>query len=249
MTRDAPNLTDERERSDAAAELPLWWIKRARPEIVAAEIALCAPPLQADEVRTLVRPSPDPNICLLSMAGPAGVNLLTAVAARITAAELLVARAEMVTWGSRSTELIRTTLIRPGSELDDTYWQRLAANIHWNTFDDTPLARFEARGPVTVDLSPAPHGSMLVVEAPHRIGLLWATCAFLSSSGCVISEVQTESSGHIRQSAYLVDGAVDAGALAAALAGEQPINTLLRPLRHAWRLGSRLAAAGAHVTR
>ena len=72
---------------------------------------------------------------------------------------------------------------------------------------------------------------MVVVEAPHRVGLLWATCNWLVEHGCVIREAQTESSGNIRQSAYLVSGSADAAALAAALSGvKRPHQFLTRPV-------------------
>ena len=146
----------DRQVECAIAELPRWWFTRAKPDVIAAEIELCTSLLQAQEVRTLVRPSANPGICSLSMVGRSDGNLLASAAARFAAEELLVSRAEMVTWQSRGTQLIRTTLIRSGIQIDDAFWHQLAAKVEWNTIDRlAPEVQFAPRRPVSVWLSSA----------------------------------------------------------------------------------------------
>lgn len=102
-------------------------------------------------------------------------------------------------------------------------WERIGARIKTAILDGAlPEVDFEPRPPVTVDVirpdgEEHPEGLVVVVRAPHRVGLLWATCSWFATHGCLVEVAHIEAAGDIRQSIYVVRGEVDARVLRAHL--------------------------------
>jgi hypothetical protein len=218
-------------REALVSELPAWWLQRERAHVLVADLGLGHPRPASDEVRALVWPSSDPAFCRLSLAGPRERPVLLALAATVASRGLLVERAAAVTWRSGGVVYVRATLQDlDGQGLTDAGWDRLADEVKAAaTGGVLPAGDYRPTDGVTVEQRPGlGTDAAVVVTAPHRPGLLWATCSELEAQGCRIEAAQTESSGDVRCSIFAVDGNVDAEALAAAL---RRSGSRLRPLR------------------
>lgn len=170
-----------------------------------------------------MRSTTDPSTCRLTVVAEQNPGLLGAVAATVAAEGLLVTKAAVSTWPAGRITVIGTRLVRPGAPIGGANWERIGARIKTAILDGAlPEVDFEPRPPVTVDVirpdgEEHPEGLVVVVRAPHRVGLLWATCSWFATHGCLVEVAHIEAAGNIRQSIYVVRGEVDARVLRAHL--------------------------------
>src|SRR5664280_1684160 len=167
--------------------------------------------------------------------------IVAAMAATMAAEGLLVVKAVATSWTAGQLALTGANVMHPDGPMQPADWDRVSAAMRQAASGgDEPRVAFKPRQPVTVDVFPREEGqALLEVRAPHRIGLLWATCSWLAEHGCTVNAAFIEASGGIRQSIYAVEGTVDAAALRAHLAGRaiwlSPASLLANALRWSQR--------------
>jgi len=218
-----------------------WWLGGASAQVLAADLELCHPPLADGEVRVVARPTFDENVYRLTAVSRFHPGLLAAMAATMAAEGLLVVKAVATSWTAGQLVLTGANVMHPDGPMQPADWDRVSAAMRQAASGgDEPRVAFKPRQPVTVDVFPREEGqALLEVRAPHRIGLLWATCSWLAEHGCTVNAAFIEASGGIRQSIYAVEGTVDAAALRAHLAGRaiwlSPASLLANALRWSQR--------------
>ena len=201
------------------------WLLSAEAEVLAGDLAHCHPQLGPDEVRASVRPAS--GAFRLTVVARDRPGLLAATAGALASRGLSVLAASVTTWPARDLALQGITFVGgPGQTGHD----EVIADVMGALADDRrPSIGFKPSGPVTVVASPAPLGhSLVTVEAPDRIGLLWAVTSWFAGHGDNVVAAQLSEVGGRAKDLFLVHGAPDADELAAFLAGLGPRKGLLR---------------------
>ena len=87
-----------------AGASPLWTMSE-RPSVLAADLALCHPPLADAEVRAVARPMEDPTTFRLTVVAADRPGLLADTAAALADQHLMVLSASVATWSDRGIAL------------------------------------------------------------------------------------------------------------------------------------------------
>src|SRR5674536_112055 len=174
-----------------------WWLGGASAQVLAADLELCHPPLADGEVRVVARPTFDENVYRLTVVSRFHPGLLAAMAATMAAEGLLVVKAVTTSWTAGQLVLTGANVMHPDGPMQPADWDRVSAAMRQAASGgDEPRVAFKPRQPVTVDVFPREEGqALLEVRAPHRIGLLWATCSWLAEHGCTVNAAFIEASG------------------------------------------------------
>jgi glycine cleavage system regulatory protein len=194
------------------------WLMGESAEVIAGDLALCHPALAPEEVRATVHPTAG-GVWRLSVVAADRSGLLARTASALTTHGLSVLRASVSTWPEHGLAVERLSVVGPGG---DDEWDSVSADLR------TVMAEPEVRAPMLAPLPPvkvvaSPHsgGRTLVrVTAPDRVGLLWAVAAWFASNGCNIEVARVDTDGTTADDTFVVEGTVDAGALAAYLSGQ-----------------------------
>jgi hypothetical protein len=198
-----------------------WWLGSASAQGLVDDLALCYPPLAGQEVRARARPTLDSNVYRLTVVAQSQPGLLTALAATLAVEGLLIVKAVATSWTEGRLTLIGLDVMHPDGRLQPLEWDRVSDTVQRTAVaGSVPEVAFRPRPPVTVDAFPRDKQRVLLeVRAPHRIGLLWAICSWLTEHECSVDAAFVEAAGDIRQSFFIVTGVVDADAIRAHLAG------------------------------
>ena len=213
------------------AEASAVWLMGQPAAHLAADLALCHPPLGPEEVRALVLPAEEAggpqHIAVLAHDRP---GLLAGTAGALATHGVSVLSASATTWPERNLALQRVLACgsdQAGVGSDGaTNWELVGEHLR------AVLGRGELRVPtfepvagddVTVELAPQlGERVMATVEAPDRVGLLWAIASWFEVQGCNI-EVARVATEHGRAcDTFVVVGEVDAGGLVTALSAARP---------------------------
>jgi glycine cleavage system regulatory protein len=121
----------------------------------------------------------------------------------------------MTTWPEQAIALQGLTI----SGVAD--WDAVAAEIRQALPGKRPVSvPWKPEGPVRVLSSPVLTGqSLITVEAPDRVGLLWAVASWFSDRGLNVEAAQLEGQGDRAVDRFLINGSPDVNALATHLAG------------------------------
>ena len=187
------------------------WILNEPAEILAADLAHCHPPPGDDEVRVACR-ALDEGRWRVTVVGSDRPGLLARTAAVLARSRLSVRTAGVTTWPTWAIALQGLTVEDPANRSWTTAdWERLGEDIKsaWRGMGDVAVD-WKPEGPVRVMSSPVVTGGILVtVEAPDRIGLLWAIASWLFQRGLNVQAAFLDEQDQRAVDTFLVDGAAD----------------------------------------
>ncbi|MDQ2729417.1 MAG: ACT domain-containing protein [Actinomycetota bacterium] len=236
------------------AETNALWLLGERDDVVAGEIVLCHPPLEAGEVRAVVKGTDQTGAWRITVVTTDRPGLLTATAAVLANEGLAVTGAAVTVLESSRVALQRVTVGGPATATDDD-WERLGDRLRRGLIGDgTADVSWEPSDPVAIESHPQGYGrTMIQIEAPDRIGLLWAIAGHLHAQGVNVEGARLGSEDGTAKDVFIVVGDVDTDRLLAALSvsparDASPTtlgNVLTAPLRAVaggLRLGAHLLA-------
>jgi predicted amino acid-binding ACT domain protein len=193
------------------------WLLNESAEVLAADLAHCHPEPAAGEVRASFRPSDIGGLWRLTVVAPDRPGLLAATAGTLASHGLSVRTAGMTTWPDQAMALQGLT-ISGGAD-----WEALADQVQEVLGKKRPVSvPWKPEGPVKVLSSPVLTGqSLITVEAPDRVGLLWAVASWFADHGLNVTAAQLDEQGEQAVDRFLIDGDPDVKGLAHHLAGRR----------------------------
>jgi pimeloyl-ACP methyl ester carboxylesterase/predicted amino acid-binding ACT domain protein len=208
-----------------AAAAPLWTISE-QPAVLAADLALCHPPLAASEVRAVARPM-DGNAFRLTVVAHDRTGLLADTAAAVADAGLSVHSASAATWTEQDLALHALTVVPVSGAAPD--WDAVGERLRSAIVQPARAPGFTPRGRATVSLAGAGPGPSIVrVTAPDQVGLLEAISRWFAAHGVGIIAAEIATRGRTATDRFVVDGDFDHAALAAHLSGPRRSSLRLR---------------------
>src|SRR3954468_12777309 len=201
---------------------PTWLLGESAPTL-AADLVLCHPPLGPEEVRAVVQPTTAPGTWRLCVVAHDRPGLLAGIAGAVAIHGLTITSVSAALWNDRGLALMAVTANHPdGFELEAAEWDAIGTQLRSALGRREPLAvDFRPAPPVRIDATPQGQGRVLLtVEAPDRVGLLWAVASWLQNHGANIEALSTSETGDgLVRDSFLVVGEIDTTALAARLGG------------------------------
>jgi UTP:GlnB (protein PII) uridylyltransferase len=191
------------------------WLLNEPAETLAADLAHCHPEPSPGEVRASFRPSDDVRLWRLTVVASDRPGLLAATAGTLASHGLSVRTAGMTTWPDQAMALQGLTISGAAE------WDALAAEIRQVLGGKRPVSvAWKPEGPVKVLASQVLTGqSLITVEAPDRVGLLWAVASWFAYHRLNVEAAQLEEQGERAVDRFLIDGSPDVNGLATHLAG------------------------------
>ena len=231
---------------DLLDEASATWLLGESAVTLAADLVLCHPPLGPEEVRAVVQPTTLPGTSRLCVVAHDRPGLLAGIAGATAIHGLTISGVSATLLSRHGLALMAVTASHPdGLELTPSEWDGVGAHLRAVLgHRKRVLPAFHAGPPVTVETSPQGQGRVLVtVEAPDRVGLLWAVASWFETNGANIEGVSFSTVGDMVRDSFLVVGEVEPTALAAHIGGgpAQPVD----PYSAMVRLGVRLTLAAA----
>jgi predicted amino acid-binding ACT domain protein len=200
------------------------WLLNEPAEVLAADLACCHPALSPGEVRASIRAN-DPNddhLWRLTVVAYDRPGLLAGTAGTLARRGVSAKAAGMTTWPDRGMALQGVTIEDPQRRhWHAADWDELADEVRHVLYEQRPMSvPWKPEGPVKVMASPVLTGqSLITVEAPDRVGLLWAVASWFGDHGFNVEAAQLEQHGARAADTFLIDGSPDVDNLAAHLAG------------------------------
>jgi hypothetical protein len=198
------------------------WLMSESAEVLAGDLALCHPTLYPNEVRASVKPTTDRAAWRLTVVTRDRPGLLAATAGVLGFHGLSLTSASAATWPELELALQCVLVIDPdGRERFDSDWDEVGKSLRVALLGSHPVEPdFAPTPPVAVRATPHEQGRSIVsVEAPDQIGLLWAIAHWFESRGCNIEATHMETDGRTAKGTLLVVGDVDCGPLASSIGG------------------------------
>lgn len=197
------------------------WLMGERAEVLAADLALCHPPLAPDEVRAIALPTAGPEIgwrlALLAQDRP---GLLARVAGALSVAGLDISSASGTTFARRGQALLRLHA-RPisGLDFDPQQWEDLGEHLRAAVGRREPVRpAFEPVASASVDAMPDEGGRcVVIIRAPDTPGLLWRVATWFEAQGSNIEAVRVDAADGTAEGSFVVTGPVEPAGLIAAL--------------------------------
>lgn len=206
---------------DVLADTNALWLLGERDDVVAGEIVLCHPPLEDGEVRAVVKGTDDADAWRITVVTADRPGLLAATAGVLADEGLTVTGAALTVLAPSRLAVQRVTARAAGRDRGEDAWGRLGVRLRQTLGGgESPRLSWTPEGPVSVSVHPQGSGrTMVQVEAPDRIGLLWAVADHLASRGSSIESARLGGDGGTAHDVFIVMGEVDAAALTQALSG------------------------------
>lgn len=197
------------------------WLIGERAEVLAADLALCHPPLANDEVRAIALPTAGPEVgwrlALLAQDRP---GLLARAAGALSVAGLDISSASGTTFPSRGQALLRLHA-RPisGLDFDRQQWEDLGQHLRAAIGRREPVRpAFEPVATATVDAMPDKGGRcVVIVRAPDTPGLLWRAATWFEEQDSNIEAVRVDAVDGMAEGSFVVAGLVEPAGLVEAL--------------------------------
>ena len=189
-------------------------------EQVAADLALCHPPLRMGEVRAIARPLQSGQH-KVSVVAPDRPGLLAGTAAALASQGLSVSCASGSAWPDLGFAVLRVVVdAADGGDID---WDAVGADLRRRLAGPAPSDErvgFTPAAPVVVEAEDQGGGrTMVSVRAPDRPGLLWAIAAWFEDHDCNIEVARVDGDDGTATDTFVVVGPVDAEGLANRLSG------------------------------
>jgi hypothetical protein len=198
------------------------WLLSEPPEVLAGDLALCHPTLLPNEVRASVRPTTDRAAWRLTVVTKDRPGLLAATAGVLGFHGLSLTSASAATWPDLELALQCVLVVDPdGRERFDSDWDEVGKTLRAALLGTHPVdPDFAPTPPVLVRATPHEQGRSIVsIEAPDQVGLLWAIARWFESRGCNIEGAHMETHGTTARGTLLVVGDMECGPLASAIGG------------------------------
>jgi pimeloyl-ACP methyl ester carboxylesterase len=206
------------------AAAPLWMMSE-RPSVLAADLALCHPPLAAAEVRAVARAMDDPQTFRLTVVAVDRDGLLADTAAALAERGLTVLSASAATWAERNVALHSLTVRSDTATPPD--WDALGTSLRSAADGSRRATHYAPTGRASVVTAESGDDRTLVkVAAPDGLGLLETISRWFAHRDISIVAAEITTDGSTARDRFLVDGEVDADALA---------RHLSRPSTSPWR--------------
>ncbi len=191
------------------------WLLNEPAEVLAGDLAHCHPEPSPDEIRASFRPSDGDQLGRLTVVAPDRPGLLAVTAGTLASHGLSVKTAGMTTWPDQAMALQGLTISGAAD------WDALAAEIRQALQGNRAVSvLWKPQGPVRVLSSSVLTGqSLITVEAPDRVGLLWAVASWFGDHGLNVDAAQLDEEGDRAVDRFLIDGNPDVNGLATHLAG------------------------------
>ncbi len=196
------------------------WLMGEPAEVLAADLALCHPPLAGNEVRAVVKGASEGRARLTVVAGDRP-GLLATVAGALATHGLAVCSVRGTAWTEPALALLSVFVYSDSSALP-VPWDAVGTHLRSALEGaDAPPLQFRPRPPVEVSVSPQEAGRFLVtVDAPAQLESLWATATWFEIAGANIEAAAIDAVGQRFRATFLAAGsALDAAALTKALSG------------------------------
>ncbi|GAC1375928.1 MAG: hypothetical protein NVSMB4_04400 [Acidimicrobiales bacterium] len=207
------------------APSPLW-LSSAPADVLAKDLALCHPPLGANEVRAVAQPL-DRGLVRLTVVAHDRHGLLADTAAVLAAEGVSVLAASALTWTSKALALHALT-VSPG-HMTKGRWDELGTRLRAVGAGERIALEFTPLGQPEVSCVSASDGRLLLsVTAEDQVGLLWAICRWLADERVGIESAHIEARGGRAHDRFLVHGRLDPDGLRTLLtaASRNPIGNL-----------------------
>ena len=221
------------------------WLMGDPAPALAADLALCHPPLRNAEVRAQVMPTEAPDIWRLGICAHDRPGLLASVAGALALEDVSIMSVAATTWPDRGLALLRLFVTNPGALDWDSLGERLRSAVGRR---EQAMPPFVPTPPAEVEVTSADGDRVLVtLNAPDRVGLLWAIAAWFETNECNVEVVRARVVDGMAEGTFIVAGDVDPAALSTALT-DRPAGRVVpvpEPMRWAWRTG--VAAAGVAI--
>ena len=197
------------------------WLMSERPAVLAADLALCHPPLAEAEVRAVARPMDTPSTFRLTVVAADRPGLLADTAAALAAEDLTVVSASVATWTDPDIALHSLTVLTTSA--GDPRWDAVGERLRRLTSGSRPPSRFVPTGRMTVTAEPAGPGRYVVnVGGPDALGLLEAISRWFAENGVSIEAAEITTHDGTAVDRFLINGAFEPPALASHLSRSVP---------------------------
>ena len=207
------------------------WVLSAPPAVLAADLTLCHPKLQRDEVRAVARSIRSSNLHRLTVVARDRPGLLADTAAVLAIEGASVVSASAMTWPHEGLALHSLTVKASGG-LDQQRWATIGARLRDVGAGERVEAPFVATGRADVSVTGEGDGRSVVrVTAPDRIGLLSAVCRWFAANEVSVEAASISTVDGVAKDVFLVEGACDVDGLVDHLSGRRrcPLRVLVPP--------------------
>ncbi len=198
-------------------ELSHLWLLSAPADVLAADLSLCHPPLEPDEVRVIVRPLDGGFGQRLSVVSADRPGLLADTAAVLAAEGLSIGAASVQTWED-GVALHSVSVFPDVPAPPDDLWQQIGHRLQTTATDPPARTSIEA-GRLDVTVTGAAEGTSIVrVTAPDRVGLLATICRWFADHEISVESAGVETIGRSACDVFVIRGAFDPGSMVEDLA-------------------------------
>ncbi len=207
------------------------WVLSAPPAVLAADLTLCHPKLQRDEVRAVARSIRSSNLHRLTVVARDRPGLLADTAAVLAIEGASVVSASAMTWPHEGLALHSLTVKASGG-LDQQRWATIGARLRDVGAGERVEAPFAATGRADVSVTGEGDGRSVVrVTAPDRIGLLSAVCRWFAANEVSVEAASISTVDGVAKDVFLVEGVCDVDGLVDHLSGRRrcPLRVLVPP--------------------
>ncbi len=212
------------------AASPLWLMSE-RPAVLAADLALCHPPLAPAEVRAVARPMEAPSTFRVTVVASDRPGLLADTAAALADEDMTVVSASVATWTDPDIALHSLTVVSTTAGVP--HWDALGERLRLLPTDSRRHHRYTRTGRVSATaVQSGPDVSTVTVTGPDGLGLLEAIGRWFADHSVNIEAAEILTHDGTATDRFLVNGAFEPSALA---------NHLSRPPASPW--------LGLHINR
>ena len=180
-----------------------------RPAVLAADLALCHPPLAAAEVRAVARPMETPSTFRVTVVAADRPGLLADTAAALADEDLTVVSASVATWTDPDIALHSLTVV--STTAGDPRWDALGERLRRLATGSRPPSRFAPTGRVTVTAVPQRTGPVRRSRSrgPDGLGLLEAISRWFAEHDVSIEAAEITTHDGTATDRFLVNGAFE----------------------------------------
>lgn len=194
---------------------PLWALS-APPPVLAADLSLCHPALEENEVRAVARPV-GPTSHRLTVVAHDRAGLLADTTALLANEGIRVESASVMTW-SKEHLALHSLLVHNDVGSAPPRWDEIGTRLRTLGRPVDMSTRFSAVGRARVSKTGAGVGTSVVrVSAPDQLGLLSAICRWFADHDVSVEAAQVATVDGRAEDVFLVSGECDTDDLAARL--------------------------------
>lgn len=207
------------------------WVLSAPPNVLAADLALCHPRLEPDEVRAVARPIVSTDTHRLTVVGADRPGLLADTAAVLASENVWIASASVTTWPDERLALHAMT-VSSNVAIDDARWEQIGERLRDVAAGHRFRSNFRPSGNASVSLTGEGDGRSVVrVTAPDGLGLLSTVTRWFADHGLSVEAASISTIDGTAKDVFLVDGDCDTRELERHLSGRSrcPLARYLPP--------------------